>query len=306
MITVVKPSKNPITQQFSSAHPGYDFSGKGDPYAYCSQDGAVTACIGSYSKNWLQGHPEDPTPIKLTTEDYGNYIRIAHKDGSAELHAHLEPFTESEYLNKSFKAGDKIGKIGHTGNSTARHLHYEYIGVGKSRIQVNFIDAPESPMTENDISIPKKTFEDLVTKATKFDEISSTGISTKSDVENLKRLIEESKQQAGKAEEEARSTRESFTQFRQKVAEKLGSPQDLDRVLSSIDEILRQLSLATNNAQVDGKENVKYELQIASLRAEVEKYKLLLANKNVLENVNFEELLKEIVRRFTNILKRTP
>lgn len=54
---------------------------------------------------------------------WGNYVVIVHDDGKASLYAHQSAIFVT--VNQSVKAGDKIGQIGSTGNSTGPHLHLE-------------------------------------------------------------------------------------------------------------------------------------------------------------------------------------
>lgn len=181
-------------------------------------------------------------------------------------------------------------------NSVARRKTYSYTNV------LGWLHPKKANVSENDILIPKKTFEELVTKSTKFDELVSVGITNKSDVENLKRLVEESKREASSANEEAKNTRETFASYRQRVAGALNSPQDVDRVISAIGELFNLLEQAEQNSKKDSQENSDYEKQIVELKAEVKRLTLLLDNQDVLEHSTLEDLLKEIVRRFTQIL----
>ena len=85
-------------------HNGTDFAGRfGDP-VFTVEDGIVA---------W-----------ESVDSDYGNYIRVWHPDLLMHsFYAHL-----SESLVKAgdiVKAGQTIGKVGSTGNSTGPHLHFE-------------------------------------------------------------------------------------------------------------------------------------------------------------------------------------
>jgi murein DD-endopeptidase MepM/ murein hydrolase activator NlpD len=53
---------------------------------------------------------------------YGNKIAIQHPDGTVTWYAHLSAFLQSSGV---VEAGDLIGRIGSTGNTTGPHLHLE-------------------------------------------------------------------------------------------------------------------------------------------------------------------------------------
>ena len=57
---------------------------------------------------------------------YGNYVVIEHEGGYSTRYAHLLQFivSEGEYV----EAGQVIGYMGTTGNSTGTHLHFEMYG----------------------------------------------------------------------------------------------------------------------------------------------------------------------------------
>ncbi|MEV4076158.1 FG-GAP-like repeat-containing protein [Nonomuraea fuscirosea] len=54
---------------------------------------------------------------------YGNYVRVDHGGGWTSLVAHLDRITVSR--GARVDAGQELGKVGTTGNSTGPHLHYE-------------------------------------------------------------------------------------------------------------------------------------------------------------------------------------
>lgn len=54
---------------------------------------------------------------------YGKAVIVKHTDGKRSLYAHLNKITTKK--GKKVSAGQKIGKVGSTGNSTGPHLHFE-------------------------------------------------------------------------------------------------------------------------------------------------------------------------------------
>ncbi len=54
---------------------------------------------------------------------YGNHVVIDHGDGTYTLYAHLRSINVTG--GASVSAGDKIGEVGSTGNSSGPHLHFE-------------------------------------------------------------------------------------------------------------------------------------------------------------------------------------
>lgn len=63
-----------------------------------------------------------------THSSYGNYLRILHEDGDETLYAHLQ------YLfvraGQQVEAGERLGTVGQTGNTTGPHLHFELLHQG--------------------------------------------------------------------------------------------------------------------------------------------------------------------------------
>lgn len=53
---------------------------------------------------------------------YGQRVVIEHKDGTFSWYAHLSSYTRR---SGTVKAGEVIGRVGSTGNSTGPHLHLE-------------------------------------------------------------------------------------------------------------------------------------------------------------------------------------
>ena len=86
-------------------HRGLDFAAKRGTPVYATADGIIVL------SKWNSG--------------YGKYIKIDHQNGYKTMYGHLSKWLVRK--NMKVKAGDIIGKVGSTGNSTGNHLHYEVI-----------------------------------------------------------------------------------------------------------------------------------------------------------------------------------
>ena len=107
--TFIKPYDGVVTSyigpRWGRTHNGIDIAGdrcNGKP-AYAACDGVVVRA------DWYGG--------------YGNCVIIDHGNGVQTLYAHLSAI--SVQVGDVLSAGDEVGKIGSTGNSTGPHLHFE-------------------------------------------------------------------------------------------------------------------------------------------------------------------------------------
>jgi hypothetical protein len=94
-------------------YPGIDYAPTGNAAlavpVYAAADGKVTVA-GPDSGG--------------VTKGYGLHIRIDHGDGDLTLYGHLK-LTRVK-VGDQVKAGQVIGVMGNTGNSSGRHLHFEF------------------------------------------------------------------------------------------------------------------------------------------------------------------------------------
>jgi len=105
------PTSGSINQRFWSGHTGVDIGAWIGSPVKAADGGYVAIAQGG----WNAG--------------YGNYVVIDHGNGFVTLYGHLN----SIYVKpgESVSAGEQIGAVGTTGNSTGPHLHFEirYQGV---------------------------------------------------------------------------------------------------------------------------------------------------------------------------------
>ena len=95
----------------------------------------------------------------------GNYVMIDHGKNEYSLYAHLKPGSVAVHLGDQVKAGDVIGKLGSSGNSTEPHLHFHVcdkpdplmcagIPVNFSNITVQWADLPR-PLQSGDVVLAR-------------------------------------------------------------------------------------------------------------------------------------------------------
>ncbi len=61
-------------------------------------------------------------------DSYGNYVKVRDEEGNYTLYAHMSGVAVTN--GQRVAAGDVIGYVGSTGNSTGPHLHLEYFKDG--------------------------------------------------------------------------------------------------------------------------------------------------------------------------------
>jgi murein DD-endopeptidase MepM/ murein hydrolase activator NlpD len=156
-----------------------------DYYAYGAD---VLAAADGHVISAANDQPEDPSAMQRpdeTQEAYfgrlqkeqgerlakglkaitGNYVMIDHGKNEYSLYAHLQPGSVRVEVGAHLKAGDVIGKLGSSGNSTEPHLHFHVcdkseplmcagIPVNFSNVTIQWVDLPR-PIQSGDVVIAK-------------------------------------------------------------------------------------------------------------------------------------------------------
>jgi murein DD-endopeptidase MepM/ murein hydrolase activator NlpD len=63
---------------------------------------------------------------------YGRQVKVRHADGTVTSYSHMSAFAVS--VGDTVQAGDKVGAIGVTGNTTGPHVHFEVLPGGDGPI----------------------------------------------------------------------------------------------------------------------------------------------------------------------------
>lgn len=106
---------HPITGKPNN-HTGIDIPAPGGTSIYAAKSGVVITSVKKGS--------------------YGNYVVVAHSDGTSTLYAHMSKRAVSE--GATVKQGQVIGYVGTTGSSTGNHLHFEVRVNGTRKDPVNY------------------------------------------------------------------------------------------------------------------------------------------------------------------------
>ena len=205
------------------------------------------------------------------------------------LNGDVNSFTS---LDQNWPTLDKVTKTEHNYNSVIGWLHPK-----------------ENMPDDGTINIPKKTFEDLVTKATKLDAIRTTigtdsATEIKSDYDNYKRDLENKNKELANERLRADNARAELNELVKACAEALGTVQEPNQILTALDKLKDDLD------RLDDLERQYAELQVASqkekeeLVVEVERLKAIVKN-GTLDKYTTEELISEIIKRINKILRRS-
>lgn len=108
------PNSREITQEYSAEHKAIDITASSGSPVYAAEDGTV-----SYVQIWDGSY--DTTGMM----SYGHMVEVRHADGNTTLYAHLSEINVQQ--GEKVVRGQRIGRVGSTGNATGPHLHFEVI-----------------------------------------------------------------------------------------------------------------------------------------------------------------------------------
>lgn len=110
-----------------------DCYGWGQP-VHAAFDGEVVAAVdGVAERGWLHVVRELALvaknavtfdPAEGVTPVAGNHV-VMRMDGAFAFYAHLSPGSVAVKQGDTVRTGELLGRVGHTGNSTAPHLHFQ-------------------------------------------------------------------------------------------------------------------------------------------------------------------------------------
>jgi murein DD-endopeptidase MepM/ murein hydrolase activator NlpD len=93
--------------------------------------------IGAPSNTPVLAARDGKVAIRGTDKTLGNYIVLSHGNGYNTIYGHLSAFEVDQ--GREVKAGEVIGRVGSTGQSTGPHLHFEVRKEGQSLDPATFL-----------------------------------------------------------------------------------------------------------------------------------------------------------------------
>jgi murein DD-endopeptidase MepM/ murein hydrolase activator NlpD len=99
----------------------------------------ITATFGQGGSRWARNHTGTDFAAPIGTRigsvmkgvvifadwagPYGRQVQVRHEDGTVTWYNHMSKF--SVEVGETVYAGDEVGRVGMTGNTTGPHLHFE-------------------------------------------------------------------------------------------------------------------------------------------------------------------------------------
>ncbi len=111
---------------------GYDHTGIDigiGPFGWTAMDNGdvdIVAAEGGYIADKLDGQFDRNCITGTPNVYHGNYVALTHSDGSTTYYMHMKSGTvTSKLIGHYVSAGEYLGKVGSSGNSTGPHLHFQ-------------------------------------------------------------------------------------------------------------------------------------------------------------------------------------
>lgn len=109
-----------------------------DPARYAIFGKSVISPCDGTVKTAVDGLPDLPPPTRDRTNPAGNHVVLVCGDVEVEL-AHLRMGSVVAEAGRQIRAGDPIGQVGNSGNSTEPHLHVHAVDAGSgTAVQMSF------------------------------------------------------------------------------------------------------------------------------------------------------------------------
>lgn len=158
---------------------------------------------------------------------------------------------------------------------------------------------------EGSIVVPKKQFEELVTKATGFDEYAKqfqSPAQAKQLIDQLKADVAGANEAKKEQEKRAEEWRKVLNSHISELATLLDTRQEYAEIKANIEGLVAKTDELQKYKEAHSGDSRKWAEQELKLNTEINRLNALLQDKNVLENVELAELIKELIKRFKRII----
>lgn len=260
--------------------------------------------------------------VSTSTQNYGKLLVIkANTLGSVYYvrYAHCQEILVQR--GDTVREGQVVAKMGSTGNSTACHLHLDILKkvpphwrYYTQSVTDWFVDpvwfiknqtGGSMPPSGDTIEIDKKTFEELVTKSSRFDAFKAEGWENPG---TIKKIIDDLKSDLERERNTNKETAEEFKQsyksLVKRLAEDLQTVQQEPEIFSEIRKALEAEEEYRQKAPQYDKDRKAWLEQEMELNDEIARLTAMLQGESVLSNAKLEELIGEIIKRLQNIIRR--
>lgn len=120
--------------------------------AYAAYNKTVVSPCQGIVAAVVDGAPDQPVGAPIFGPPYGNHVRIRTPEFDLIL-AHLRPGSIRVTPGQLLEAGDRVGRVGNSGNSTEPHLHIHAEHDGRG-LGLRFTGIPGRPLRGRKLSAP--------------------------------------------------------------------------------------------------------------------------------------------------------
>lgn len=257
-------------------------------------------------------HPGKIIECALDRTGYGNYVKI-ECDKWGSILGHLREWIVK--VGDTVLEGQTIGYSNNTGNSTGPHLHWGLYPIPRDRNNgysgtVDPFQYIGGTMQDDEITIKKSVFEELVGKATKYDAYKALAYGEPAEI---KQLIEDLSKSIKDKNELIAISEKKFDDLQREhknlisditTEDALNCTQDYSTIKAEARKTGKYKADAEDLSRAFASYKESSEKTHGEMEVEIARLKALLQQQNILENTEVADLLRELIRRLSNILKR--